>query len=105
MLTTFEGFDSEIGVTTPYIWRQHFNLQPTALYNRGRGSLGVAHVPVQQSHHILDGVVRLEVRCPVGDQSVAHAVRFVEGVARKRFDQREDLFGKFLGVALFDRPF
>ena len=64
--------------------------QAAALGDRGRDLLGVVAERGQHARHVLDGVVRLEVRRLVRHQAIARGVGLVETVALERLEGRED---------------
>ena len=94
----------ELRLASVYTGRQNGNPQAAALGYRARDLLGVAHVRVEERHHVLDRVVGLEVRGPVGDEAVAYAVRLIEGIPGEWLDQGEDLVSQIIGEFLFEGP-
>ena len=65
--------------------------QPAALGDGPRDLLRVVPEGVQDARHVLDRVVRLEVRGLVRDEPVARGVRLVEAVALEGLEGGEDL--------------
>ena len=96
--------DAEVGVRGVHVGRQHLDAEPRALGDgRGDALLRPRRVRAgrdQHRRHELDRVVRLQVRRAVRDHPVGEGVRLVEGVARERLDQVEQLLGEALVVAV-----
>ena len=63
-----------------------------------------AEVCIEQRRHVFDWVVGLEVSGEVGDVGVADAVRLIEGVTGKGFDQIKDCLGVCSRIAALLRP-
>ena len=80
------ALDGEVEARRVHVGRAHLDAQPAALGD-GRGNLlgRVAHRG-QHAGHVLDRVVRLEIRGLVGDQAVARGMGLVEAVALERLE-------------------
>ena len=74
-------FDREMEAAAVDIRRQHRDADAPALGDRARHPLGVVAEGGEHAGHVLDRVVRLEIRGLVGDQPVAGGVGLVEAVA------------------------
>ena len=74
------------------VWRQDGNAESAALRDCGRHLLLFAAECVEDTRHVVNGVVRLQVGRLVGDQAVAGRMRLVESVVGERLKRLEYLF-------------
>ncbi len=83
------ALDREVEAADVDVRRPDLDAQPPALGDRGRHLLGVVAEGGEHAGHVLDRVVRLQVRGLVRDQAVARGVRLVEAVALERLERLE----------------
>ena len=84
--------------------RPDLDAQAPALGDGGGHLLGVVPEGRQHGRHVLDRVVRLEVRGLVGDQPVAGGVGLVEPVALERLERLEHRVDRLGRHAALGRP-
>ncbi len=82
--------DGELEMARVDVGRQDRDGHPAALGDRGRDLLLVRPEGGQHRGHVLDRVVRLQVRGLVGDEPVARRVGLVEAVALERLEGGKD---------------
>ena len=82
--------DRELDERPVDVRRPDLDAQPPALGHRGGDLLLVVAEGGQDAGHVLDGVVRLQVRGLVGDQAVAGGVGLVEAVSLEGLEGGED---------------
>ena len=82
------------------VGREHLDLHPATLVEVDRHLVLVVLDRRQEGGHVLGGVVRLEVRRPVGHQAVRRGVRLVEGVVGERDQDVPQRLDRALGVAV-----
>ena len=85
------ALDRELDAGAVDVGRQDLDPHPAALGDRGGDLLLVRAEGRQHARHVLDRVVRLEIRRLVGDQPVARRVGLVEPVPLERLERGEDL--------------
>ena len=82
--------DGELEVARVDVRWQHLDGHPATLRDGRRDLLLARPERGQHRGHVVDRVVRLEVRGLVGDQPVTGGVRLVEAVALERLERVED---------------
>ena len=91
----------EVEIREVNIWRKHRNAKAATLCDRCGNLLLFAAEGVQHARHVLNGVVRLEIRGLIGDQPVAGGVRLIEPVVCERLECLKHLVDRSAGNATF----
>ena len=84
-----------------HIGRQHLDAHTPGLAQIQRRLVLVRAFVLQQGRHELHRIVGLQIRGPVGDQTVCGGMRFVERVPGERHEDVPDGLGRLLGIAVF----
>ena len=92
----------EIGLARVHAGVTHRDVEQPAFVDVDRGLVEVRLHRREQRREVLHGVVRLQVRGLVGDESVTDRVRLVERVVGERLDRVEITLGEIRGVAVGD---
>ena len=94
-------FYGEIGLATVDVRRQHLYTQAAALSHGAGYLLCLVCVSNEESRHVFNRVVCFEIGSLVGNKGVANTVSLVEGIARKGFNEGEDLIGHLRRESVF----
>ena len=81
------------------VGRQNGNAEPAALRNCRGDLVFLVAEGIEDARHVLNGVIRLQVRRLVGNQAVTGGVRLVEPVVGKRLKRLEYLLDHARGYA------
>ena len=83
-----------------HIGRQHLDAHTPGLAQIQRRLVLVRAFVLQQGRHELHRIVGLQIRGPVGDQTVCGGMRFVERVPGERHEDVPDGLGRLLGITV-----